>query len=96
MAIISCHRCHKDTGLDAHSSVYRSSECPFCSADLRCCKMCRFYDAKSYNECRESQAERITEKNKSNFCGFFELNTNINHEAQKSNQLSAAEALFKK
>jgi hypothetical protein len=26
---------------------------------------------KSYNECREPQAERVVDKEKSNFCDFF-------------------------
>tara|TARA_R110000868_G_scaffold97619_17_gene268676 strand:- start:5675 stop:5851 length:177 start_codon:yes stop_codon:yes gene_type:complete len=58
--------------------------------------MCRFYDSSSYNECRETQADRVADKNKSNFCGFFEFLPGGAGGEIVNNQLSAAEALFKK
>lgn len=59
--------------------------------------MCQFYDISCYNECREPTADRITDKEKANFCDFFKLGdgTDSNLEKQKS-ALSAADALFKK
>lgn len=53
--------------------VGRRESCPKCGADLHCCRNCRFYDPTVYNECRETQAERVVEKEKSNFCDYFEL-----------------------
>ena len=34
---------------------------------------CRFYDEAAYNSCRESRAERVIEKDRSNFCDYFEF-----------------------
>ena len=96
MAGLSCHHCHKDTGLEAGSPVFRTTDCPYCSSDLRCCVMCKFYEPNSYNECRETQADRVAEKKKANFCGFFEFGNKNNHQEQLQNQVSAADALFKK
>lgn len=96
MSHVSCYQCHKDTGLENGAAIFRSTECPHCMCDLRCCRMCRFYDPKSYNECRETQAERITEKTKANFCGFFEFGNENSNQQKTDNLLNAAEALFKK
>lgn len=49
----------------------RSETCPACDADVHCCRNCEFYDPGSYNECRETQAERVLEKERSNFCDYF-------------------------
>lgn len=96
MSQAKCHNCGKETGLEAGASVFRTTECPHCMADLRCCKMCKFYDPKSYNECREPQADRVAEKDKANFCGFFVFQSNEQEANKKDDYLSAADALFKK
>jgi hypothetical protein len=32
---------------------------------------CRFYDSQAHRECRESQAGWVKEKDRSNFCTYF-------------------------
>ncbi|GAB0056660.1 hypothetical protein SIID45300_00968 [Candidatus Magnetaquicoccaceae bacterium FCR-1] len=49
----------------------RSDVCPSCSKDARVCLNCRFHDPGSYNECRETVAERVVDKEKNNFCEDF-------------------------
>ena len=51
--------------------VGRSDTCPHCQHDLRCCKQCKFFDPGAYNECKEVMAERIVDKERSNFCDYF-------------------------
>lgn len=59
--------------------------------------MCQFYDPKSYNECRESNADRITDKEKANFCDYFKLGSGAaDAEKQRLDALAKAAALFKK
>ena len=53
--------------------IGRSEACSRCGADLHCCRNCKFYDPSAYNECREPQAERVLEKERSNFCDYFEI-----------------------
>lgn len=53
--------------------VGRQDTCCQCHRDLRCCKQCKFYDQNAYNECREISAERIVEKERTNFCDYFAL-----------------------
>jgi len=76
----------------------RREECPKCGADVHCCKNCRFYDPQAYNECSEPQAEVVREKERANFCDFFQLNQKAQggQDSTKDQLREAAEALFKK
>jgi len=67
-----CFQCKKEVTVDA--LVSRKDVCPFCGTDLRCCLNCRFHYVDSYNQCRESQAERVLDKNRSNYCEYFTFN----------------------
>jgi hypothetical protein len=49
----------------------RTESCPHCNTDLHICLNCIHYDKTAYNDCREPQAERVLEKNVSNFCDYF-------------------------
>lgn len=64
-----CFSC--GTQLDMGDKPGRADTCPVCDADLHCCCNCEFYDSGSYNDCRETQAERVLEKDRSNFCDYF-------------------------
>jgi hypothetical protein len=64
-----CHACLKV--LEIKIPVGRREICPFCGSDLHCCLNCIFHLMGNYNECREPQAERVIEKDRSNFCDFF-------------------------
>ena len=64
-----CHACLK--GLEIKIPVGRRETCPFCGSDLRCCLNCIFHATGAYNDCREPQAERVVENDRSNFCDFF-------------------------
>lgn len=92
-----CFKCGKSLTLSLNSTLGRGDHCPSCSADLRCCKMCHFYDVKAYNECKEPIADRITDKEKANFCDYFKIGTPQNDaEKQRQEMLAKAAALFKK
>ncbi|MBL7685951.1 MAG: hypothetical protein JNK65_07965 [Deltaproteobacteria bacterium] len=91
-----CHQCSKE--LLGCEKTGRGDICPFCDADLHCCKNCIHYDPKIYNECRENNAERILTKDRANFCEYFEFfqGTRAAQEQAKQSALSALEDLFKK
>jgi len=58
--------------------------------------MCGFYDTSAYNECRESNADRILEKEKSNFCDYFVFKGGDGNNGNvKDDLLDAANSLFK-
>lgn len=66
-----CHKCNKE--INVPKTVGRKDICPFCNAELRSCLNCRHYDPKYYNQCREPQAERVLDKDRSNFCDYFKF-----------------------
>jgi hypothetical protein len=76
----------------------RGDTCSQCGRDTRVCKGCSFYDKQSNNECRESQADRVVEKERSNFCDYFRpRSSSISSQTPSRDALrAAAEALFKK
>lgn len=94
---IQCYKCGKELSDSYKILVSRSDTCSNCRCDIRCCKMCQFYDVKSYNECRESSADRIPDKEKANFCDYFKISGSYNDaEKQRQDALAKAQALFKK
>lgn len=50
----------------------RLSVCLKCGAELYACRMCRFHDPRLRDGCREERAEHVLEKERANFCEFFE------------------------
>jgi predicted RNA-binding Zn-ribbon protein involved in translation (DUF1610 family) len=76
----------------------RGDTCPKCGRDTKVCKGCEFYDRSYNNECRESQAERVVEKERSNFCDYFRPKDDGATTGTKSKDdiKAAAEALFRK
>ena len=50
----------------------RLAECDACRAQLHVCRLCRFYNPRVSNACEEPIAEPIADKERANFCGYFE------------------------
>jgi len=92
-----CYSCKSELNLP-NGPISRTEECPSCRNDVKVCYNCKFYDSQSYNECRESMAERVTDKDRRNFCDYFSLNSGLKNEIadKKAEALSALDDLFKK
>ena len=90
---MQCLSCRKEIGVTGR--VGFRDECPRCGADLHSCRHCRFHDPGAYNQCRESSAERVSDKEKANRCEYFQPGA-----GQAAAPADAAraklEALFKK
>ena len=71
-------------------------DCESCGTDLHCCKCCRFYDTGAYNECRESSADIVREKERANYCEYFQPNEQGSAADDQDKLRAAADALFKK
>lgn len=66
-----CWRCGAD--LTAVPQPFgRRAECPSCGADLHVCLMCEFYDPGVAHACREPVADEVKDKDRANFCGYFQ------------------------
>jgi len=85
------------TAVHIEDKVRRADTCDQCGRDLRCCKQCKFYDPRAYNECREVSAERVVDKERSNFCDYFLFRGSAGHNVDKKKEAKKAlDALFKK
>ena len=93
MEVVACFACKKKTTFS--DKVGFRAECD-CGEDLHVCKTCRFYDPKAYNECRETSADVIRDKERSNLCDFFQPNGEQAAVDNSAALRAAAEALFKK
>ena len=67
----SCFAC--GAAFDPDLEIFRSTTCPSCGKDAHVCLNCRFYDKSVHMECRESIAEPVAQKDRSNFCEYFKV-----------------------
>ncbi|MEO5968454.1 MAG: hypothetical protein ABIQ95_00885 [Bdellovibrionia bacterium] len=91
----NCWNC----GVDLSVLDYgRADTCRKCGRDTKVCKGCIYSDKGSNNDCREPQAERVVEKERSNFCDYFKPSTSTAGKSAtgRDEMKEAAEALFKK
>ncbi len=91
----SCWSCGE--GLKA-SEFGRETNCLQCGRPTRVCLNCLWYDVSKANACAEPMAEEVMEKDRPNFCNFFEPEIKQQGGAQgrsDADHLAAAEELFK-
>jgi len=98
---LRCFHCKKEVEIPALQGVARvglRDTCPHCSTDLHVCLNCVFYDEGAHHECRETQAEWVAKKDRSNRCDYFRpaSASGANQGPSKADQLSVLDALFKK
>jgi hypothetical protein len=92
---LTCFACGKE--MEFVDRIGLRAECPHCHADAHACKNCHHYDPKVYNECRETSADVVREKDRANFCDYYQPRTGgVDAGQAKADLMSAAEALFKK
>ena len=72
-----CWKCRKEIDIEKPA---RGDECPLCHADLHVCRACEFYESGAHNDCRESSAERVTDKERANFCDYFRISAKSGHD----------------
>ncbi len=66
----------------------RREVCVACKAEQHVCKLCRHYDPRVADMCREERAENVSNKERANFCDYFAPAPG----AYKPAQMTAAEA----
>jgi hypothetical protein len=75
--MFNCWKCGEKIEFPSGSRVGRRDSCPRCDADLHCCRNCRFYDPGKHNQCSETQAEWVGDKQAANYCDYFEPNPTL-------------------
>ena len=91
-----CFNCSHEFPHDYRA--YRSSICPACGREVKVCKNCRFFTPGAHWDCRETIPEPVKEKDRANFCDFFQFKNKEEENQQPkkafSNRKSAEASLF--
>lgn len=69
-AKLSCWKCAQDLK-DIPRPFSRFAECPACRCELHVCRMCRHYNPRYTGDCDHDIADKVLDKDKSNFCSYF-------------------------
>ena len=73
---VSCWKCGHALD-EMPMPLRRRDECPACGTDLHVCRMCEFYDTSVAKSCREPVAEEVSDKERSNFCDYFQARAGV-------------------
>lgn len=65
-----CSACGEE--IHIKDRVGRQAKCPKCTMPLHTCLNCRFFHPTAYHNCLETEAEWVREKDRANFCDYFE------------------------
>jgi hypothetical protein len=95
---MQCFSCQAGYEIGGGERVGFHESCERCGADLHVCRNCGNHDLSAYNECQESSAERVTDRDRANSCEYFKPSpeTGDDETGGRSEALSDLEALFKK
>ena len=55
------------------SAPGRTELCAHCRAELRCCLNCGAFDPLAAAQCRDRRAEPVMDKDRGNYCEFFQF-----------------------
>ena len=79
----------------AATDYSREGECVGCRKQTHVCRNCRFYAPGRPNDCFEPVAEPVKDKQRANFCDYFEPSKDSHKPGPDVDQLKAnADALF--
>jgi hypothetical protein len=95
---MDCFACDARVDLAAAQRVGFRDTCDRCHGDLHVCRNCAFHDPAAYNECRESSAERVSDRERANRCDYFVPREGSGNEtaAATTTAKQDLDALFKK
>jgi hypothetical protein len=67
----SCQACGRT--VEVRERVGFRDTCEGCGADLHVCLNCALHDPGAHNQCRETQADPVVEKDRANRCDWFQV-----------------------
>lgn len=74
---VNCVFCSAPVEVDPTFKIGRLEECPKCGKYLHMCLQCKFYDRSYHNQCRETEAPQVADKESANFCEFFQMGRDV-------------------
>lgn len=66
-----CFACNADTTSAPGERVGFRDVCPRCGVDAHVCRNCTHHDRSAHNQCREAQAEWVSDRERANRCDWF-------------------------
>jgi hypothetical protein len=66
-----CFACDATREIAAGERVGFRDACEECGADLHVCRNCQLHDPGAHNECREPNAEWVSDRERANRCEYF-------------------------
>ena len=66
-----CFQCSAVIDLASGERVGFRADCDRCGGDLHVCRNCDLFDPGAHNQCRESQAEPVRDRERANLCEWF-------------------------
>ncbi len=92
-----CSACNAQVPLAAGERIGFRDECSRCGADLHTCKNCVHHEPSAYNECREPNSERVSDRERGNRCDYFSPSDREGgSDGPQKDALSDLDALFRK
>ena len=73
----NCWKCGASIQVPTGNRVLTRDTCPKCDSDLHACRNCQFYDPGKHNQCAETQAEWVRDKEAANYCDYFQPNPTL-------------------
>jgi hypothetical protein len=95
---MGCFSCNTVIELSAGERIGFRDACEKCDTDLHVCLNCIHHDSSAYNQCRESNAEWVSDRERANRCDYFAY-ADRSHDSASAKQArshSALDDLFKK
>ena len=93
---MSCFSCNAAIELASGERIGFRDTCEKCDADLHVCLGCTHYDSNAYNQCREPNAEWVSDRERGNRCDYFVYGDRAHDSAGGEQARVKLDDLFKK
>ena len=95
---MDCFSCNAAVELAAGERIGFRDTCEKCDSDLHVCLNCIHYDSNAYNQCREPNAEWVSDRERANRCEYFAVGDRPRGSAgaEPARARAALDDLFKK
>jgi hypothetical protein len=91
-----CFSCNAAIELASGERIGFRDTCEKCDADLHVCLGCIHYDSTAYNQCREPNAEWVSDRERGNRCDYFVYGDRSHQSAGGEQARAKLDDLFKK
>ena len=91
-----CFSCNAAIELATGERIGFRDTCEKCHADLHVCLNCTHYESTAYNQCREPNAEWVSDRERGNRCDYFVYGDRFHDSLSAEQARAKLDDLFKK